>query len=82
MHLARRLLAMDTSDDTHRIQTVWRLAFSRDPSDNEIRDGHDFIRKYIGAAISAGLGSAAARDNEWQSFCQMIFCMNEFIYVY
>jgi len=82
MHLARRLLVMDTIDDTHRIQTVWRLAFSRDPSDNEIRDGHDFIREYIGAAISAGLGSAPARDNAWQSFCQMIFCMNEFIYVH
>jgi hypothetical protein len=79
-HFARRLLNDPAADQASRIRTAFQLAFGRPASDQEIRDGADYLTQYQAIAALAG-HSDAALERAWQSYCQILFCMNEFIHV-
>ncbi|QDU23985.1 PSD1 and planctomycete cytochrome C domain-containing protein [Urbifossiella limnaea] len=67
--LARRALA--AGDDAAVATRAYRLALGRAPSAGELADATAFLRGTTGPSREA-----AAAD-----FCQVLFCLNEFLYV-
>ena len=77
---ARRLLDAKLSDG-ERIHLGYRLALGRAPRGEESGDTMEFLRKYQTQAVAKGRTEAQAQTAAWQSFCQTLFCRNEFLYV-
>ena len=46
----------------------------------ELHDGDAYLRHYAAAGEKKGDPSSAV-ERAWQSYCQILFCMNEFIHV-
>lgn len=69
---AIRLQASATDSDDDRIQMAHRLAFSRPATDAELNQGHQFLK----AVLTKSKDQLAA----WQTYCQALFCSNEFLY--
>lgn len=66
-------------DDPTAVRAAYRLALARDPSDDELRVAAEFLessRRLRREQGEAGPDSAALAD-----FCQLLFGLNEFIYV-
>ena len=78
-HFADRLLAIPQADTATRLRTAYQLAFGRPATVREIQNG----RSYLAASSPPDSGRPAqdALRAAWQSYCQILFCMNEFIYV-
>jgi hypothetical protein len=91
-HFAERLLADAKATDAARIAHGYRLALGREPSASEVREVADFLAAYQKQAATSGRKGGAlggslppntppARLTAWQSFCQTLFCRNEFLYI-
>src|SRR5262249_50465511 len=77
--LARLLLADAGRSPQDRLQQAYLRTLGRPPTAEEVRDALDFLERY--AARAAGLPGAGGQTAAWQSYCQMLFCSNEFLYV-
>jgi mono/diheme cytochrome c family protein len=77
---ARRLLD-GAGTDEDRVRAAYRLALGREPEGRETTDAVDFLGRYAARAAVKGMKEADARTAAWQSFCQTLFCRNEFLYV-
>jgi hypothetical protein len=79
-HFAERLLA-DGGEDAARIALGYRLALGREPSASEVMEVAGFLAAYQKQAATSGRKPEETRLSAWQSFCQTLFCRNEFLYV-
>jgi cytochrome c553 len=79
-HFAGRLLA-DPAADADRVKTAYRLALGGEPEAAEVSAVAAFLAAYQGRAAAKGRKPDEARRTAWQSFCQTLFCRNEFLYV-
>jgi len=73
---AKRILAA-SSDDRNRLNTAFRLAYSRQPEDGEV----DYALKYF--AKAKGMLKMNAKDAElaaWSSYLRAVLCSDEFLY--
>jgi hypothetical protein len=61
------------------IGRAYRLALGRMPTDRELREAEEFLRAQTEA--HRGIGHLDAEGDALTDLCQVIFCMNEFIYV-
>jgi hypothetical protein len=77
---AARLLADGQASDTQRIERAHVLTFGRPPDANEVQQALAFIAAYIGAPAAQTRPEADRRLTAWQSYCQALFCQNEFLY--
>jgi hypothetical protein len=66
--LAKRLLAEPAGDNAERIGLAYRLAYGRPPTEKEERIGRERI---------GGSPDMAA----WTSYCEVLLCTNELIFV-
>lgn len=79
---ADRLLASVEGSGTteSRIELAYQLAFARPPTEDELRDGENYLTgiepKFASAHVSAEKHRAA-----WASYCRVIYSANEFIYL-
>jgi hypothetical protein len=64
-----RLLAAVPSVTDQRIETAYRLLYGRPPSAEELSTGREL------------LGDQAAKESAWVTYCQVLLCANEFLYV-
>jgi hypothetical protein len=80
-HFANRLLADSKATDAARVAMGCRLALGREPLAAEVKEATDFLALYQKKAMEKGANPDDARLNAWQSFCQTLFCRNEFLYV-
>jgi hypothetical protein len=80
-HFASRLLAEPKAPDADRIGMGNRLALGREPFADETKEVTDFLVAYQKQATAKGRRPDEARLTAWQSFCQTLFCRNEFLYV-
>ncbi len=71
-HFARRV-SKESSDPVSRVDAAWRMAYGREPSDEERRQAVDFV-----SATAAELKSV---DKAWSALCQSLLISNEFRYV-
>ena len=81
LHFARRLLADPKASDADRIALAHRLALGREPLASEAAEVAQFLAAYQTRAEAKGRKPSEARLGSWQSFCQTLFCRNEFLYV-
>ena len=68
---ARRVLGDGTVGDAGAVRTAYRMALCREPTADELADGVAFLKGNTGPAREAAL----------TDFCQVLFCLNEFLYV-
>ncbi|HKQ36511.1 MAG TPA: DUF1549 and DUF1553 domain-containing protein [Verrucomicrobiae bacterium] len=74
---ARRLKKEAGNDVKSQVRLAWQLAFTRDPLPNELEASASFIE----AQAQRRSSSIKSTDLALTDFCQMIFAMNEFVYV-
>jgi hypothetical protein len=80
-HFAKSLLQDAGTDDSARICSAYLRAFGRPPADAEVGEATAYLAAYTGRVRAAGKSEGDARRAAWQSYCQMLFCSNEFLYV-
>jgi hypothetical protein len=78
---AQRLLTDGNLTDDQRIQFSYSLCFGRPPSAEELADSREFLATYQSAQVAGPRPETERRASAWQSFCQMLLCSNEFLYV-
>jgi hypothetical protein len=81
LYFAESILADMKMKDGDRIAAVYFRALGRKPAAEEIHTGQEFLAGYSADARKLGRPEDAAKKAAWQSFCQMILCSNEFLYV-
>ena len=80
-HLAQRLLSDDKATDEQRLQRANDLAFGRPLTANELAQARAFLDAYMSAQAAQARPEADRKLFAWQSYCQALFCQNEFLYV-
>ena len=78
---AESLLAVLHATDQERMRLAHLKAFARSPTDVELNEGIKFLNGYIEAEAGSGHSREESRYSAWQSYCQLLFCENEFVYV-
>jgi cytochrome c553 len=68
---ARKVLGDGKIEDEHAVRLAYQTALCREPTAKELADSLPFIRGRTGEA----------RENAMADFCQVLFCLNEFLYV-
>jgi hypothetical protein len=65
---------------SERVRSAYRKALGRPPSQEETDDALEFVADYA-AEASRRKRAGDVRLAAWQSFCQVLLCSNEFLYV-
>ncbi len=78
---AARLLMEEKLTDGQRIEQAHREAFGRLPTPEELSDARQFLSAYTVAQPAQPRPEADRRLSAWQSYCQTLFCSNEFLHV-
>jgi cytochrome c553 len=81
LHFARSLLAEAAATDSERLRSAYTRALGRPPSADELTEATAFLARYATEARQAGRPEGEARLAAWQSYCQLLFCLNEFLYL-
>lgn len=80
LHFAKQLLADAKVSDEDRLRTAYLRALGRPLRAEERAEANDYLQRY--AATAQSLGPAPeARLAAWQSYCQLLMCLNELLYV-
>jgi hypothetical protein len=77
---AQRVLAA-SEDDSARLKHAYFLVVGRQPSDDESGAAVRFIADYRESLQSGDVAAEQAELAAWRSYCQLMFCLNEFLYV-
>jgi cytochrome c553 len=77
LHFAQSLIAQGGTDDAAMLRLAYLRAFGRPATSAELHEAASFLHEYVARVQPA----AGARLAAWQSYCQMLFCANEFLYV-
>ncbi len=77
--LAHRVEMLGGDSTATRIETAYRLAFGRSPSDEELRGAEEFIRQSV--AETPQSGAAEAQGAALFDLCHMLLNSNEFLYL-
>jgi hypothetical protein len=81
LQFAKQLLADKKANDEARLRRAYVQVLGRLPTADEMAAAVTYMRLYTAKAKSAGRTPDESRLAAWQSYCQMLFCLNEFIYV-
>ena len=79
--LAQRLLADPTQTDEQRIAQAHQLMFGRNPATEESVQAGEFLAKYAASPAAQTRPAEVRSQMAWQSYCQILMCSNEFLYV-
>jgi len=79
LHFAKRLLADPKATDEQRINAAFRHTLGRGATAAETAATSKFLVEY--QKRDSGRKPDEARLAAWQSFCQTLFCRNEFLYL-
>ncbi len=80
-HFADRLLSDDKIADEQRVHRAHELAFGRRADASELAQASAFVHAYITAGATLTRPETERRVIAWQSYCQSLFCQNEFLYL-
>jgi cytochrome c553 len=76
-----RLVLAQGGEDRERVRLAHVRALGRSLRGEELAEALEFVREYTNRARSLGRPEAEARLGAWQSYCQMLLCCNEFLYI-
>jgi hypothetical protein len=84
--LADALLAGEKSsrvaaDDAARIERLYKVAYSRQPSEAEVRRVKGWLANFERLFAAGGADAAESRRRAWASVCQIVLAASEFIYL-
>lgn len=79
--LAGGLLSEESLTDDERFERAHRLAFGRRPTPDELALAREFLATYLASPVAQARPVAERRSLAWQSYCQILLCENEFVYV-
>jgi hypothetical protein len=77
---AQRLMN-DSDNPAQRIVAAHRLAYSRDPTVDELERGLAYIDQYANGLRRAGVVEDEVEHEAWLSYARTILTANEFVYV-
>ncbi|MBA4020376.1 MAG: hypothetical protein C0483_24710 [Pirellula sp.] len=77
---ARKLLAASAGDAAAGIRAAYATAIGRQPTADEAKNAAEFVRAQTASYRTEGKGDAAELT-AWTDFCQVLFSLNEFVYV-
>ena len=81
-NFAARLQAQgDSADAVSMVRLAYELAFSRLPTDAEVRHALDFIRETASMLSSADSQAGQGVESTWAAFCQALLASNELRYI-
>jgi hypothetical protein len=80
-HFAKSLLQGAGADDRARIRSAHLRAYGRPPGGAEVGEAVAYLAAYAERVRAAGKSEKDARRAAWQSYCQALFCSNEFLYL-
>jgi hypothetical protein len=69
--LAKRAMGDGKTSDTDAVTLAYRIALCREPTKDELADALAFLKAQ----------GPAARETAMADLCQVLFCLNEFLYV-
>jgi len=78
---AQRVAKEAGTEAQAQIRLAWRLALAREPSADELESSAAFIKAQIQQRSTRDSGTSDPQHLGLTDFCQMIFALNEFIYV-
>jgi len=78
---ARQLLDEKAADDGARITSAYLRAFGRSPQADETAAALAYVKAYDEKLAPKESDAEKRRLRAWQSFCQILFASNEFVYV-
>ncbi|MBS0201492.1 MAG: DUF1553 domain-containing protein [Planctomycetes bacterium] len=79
--LAERLLANTAATDEVRLTQAHRRILGRSPTADELAQGQQFLADYLQASAAQARPDDVRRLTALQSYCQTLFCSNEFVFV-
>jgi hypothetical protein len=79
--IAQRLLQQTDLDQPARLRHLYRLAYSRDPSEGEVSRAAGYLDRIRGAMAQAGIAESDLDLKSWTSLSRAVLSANEFIYV-
>ena len=71
------ILGESSPDDAGRVRLLYERAWSRPPTDAEVRRSLAFLDRYAAAVQPAAEG----RSKAWQALCRAVLAGSEFVYV-
>ncbi|MBP85953.1 MAG: hypothetical protein CMJ64_04420 [Planctomycetaceae bacterium] len=77
---ARHVLAA-REDDASRVKHTYLLVVGREPSEDEVSAAIRFIADYRASLQNSETTAVQGELSAWRSYCQLMFCLNEFLYV-
>ena len=80
-HFAEDLLSLETADDRERVALAHRKVLARPPSDRETEQALAYLAGYPKVQETNQAERAEARREAWASYCQLLFGLNEFMYI-
>ena len=80
-HVARRLMEGAIPNDEARVNYVTVCCLGRPSSRSEVESGIEFVNRFSSELAQSGTVHEEARLSAWQSYCQVLFCSNEFLYI-
>jgi hypothetical protein len=82
-HFADRVWKEAGSDPEKQVKTMYRIAFSREPTQNELKSNMAFIRKQRAQAIArgGGAGEEITARSALADLAHVTLNLNEFVYI-
>ena len=93
LHLTKRLFpeegSVPKSDkedaqkfaDNMPLEQAYLAILGRPPTDLEVRSAVEYLQAYITETSAGQKDHVPNKIAAWQSYCQLLFCLNEFLYV-
>jgi len=78
---AKSLLTGPDAEDAGRIKAAYWRAFGRAPEATEVTQALTYIQDYEDRLVKIEADAAKRRQIAWQSYCQILFASNEFVFV-
>ena len=78
---AKQLLEQAELDDVRRVQMAFVKAYARPPTAEESRTAFNYLKDFEERLAATESDAAKRRLSAWQSWCQVLFASNEFIYL-
>jgi hypothetical protein len=80
-HFAEDLLSREDANDRERVDLAHRKVLARPPSDEETEQALAYLAAHPRAQGPGEAEGAEARREAWASYCQLLFGLNEFMYI-
>ena len=80
-HFAADLLSREGADDRERVELAHLKVLARPPSDRETRQALAYLAAYPRTQGPGEAEGSEGRREAWASYCQLLFGLNEFMYI-